>query len=296
MIDDDFPQSREAALAELVSDLALDQVAESRFVAPPRHQGLKMVYGGQLLAQALAASAATVADSHRIHALLGFFVRGGDQSQPLTIDVARELDGRRLAMRRVTATQGEKVVFSAGLSFQAVGEAPEFQHAVMPHVPGPEGLEAQLDLFRAALPDAPDYGPAYLRTHLPFDFRPVYPLDPFEFSPVPPVQYFWARAAAPLPDDMALHRKLLAWLSDLYLVFTGMLPFGVGMIHPRVHGFSVSHGLWFHHPARVDEWLLVAMDSPVSTGGRPMTRSSIFTRDGRLVATVAQDGIIRVDD
>jgi len=202
-------------------------------------------------------------------------------------------DGKSFTTRRVTAIQHGRAIFNMSASFQKVEEGPTHQ-LPMPDVPPPEELPSELQIIR----EMADRIPASLRDVLtqdrPIDFRPVEQVDPFRPERQPPRRHMWLRAIGTMPDDLLMHQAILAYASDYGLLQTALLPHGLSFRMPNVQVASLDHAIWFHRPFRVDDWLLYAMDSPAAAGARGFTRGSFFTRDGTLVASVAQEGLTRI--
>jgi len=296
-IDNIFPGSAEDAetdgpLSRLLESLALERVAEDRFRGWSYDIGSGTIFGGHLLAQALMAGCDTV-DSGLPHSLHAYFLRPGALDAALEYRVERIRNGRRFCTRQVSAEQRGKTVFCMWISFHA-GEAGPEHAAQMPAVPGPEGLHSLLDLRRASADRFPERIRHDLLRERPVEIRPVAPVDPLYPGQYPPVQHVWLRSAGTLPERDVLHLAMLAYASDFSLLATAFLPHGITYHQPGIHTASLDHSLWFHRPFRADRWLLYSMDSPSSHGGRALARGTIFTRDGSLVASTAQEGLIRV--
>jgi acyl-CoA thioesterase-2 len=281
-------------LDELVQLLALERIEHNLFRGQSQDLGWHVVFGGQVLGQALSAAVQTVPNERHVHSLHAYFLRPGDVGHPIVYDVDRIRDGGTFTTRRVVAIQKGEAIFNLAASFQK--EEGGFEHQdKMPEVPPPEQLRTEQEL---AL-QLGDRLPAVLRERAlaerPFEMRPVRPLvNPFEPTAHPPERLVWMRAVARLADDPALHRYLLAYVSDHSFIMTALLPHAVSWISPGMQIASLDHVMWFHQPFRVDEWLLHAMDSPAAHGGRGLVRGRVFTRDGRLVASTAQEGLIRM--
>jgi len=253
----------------------------------------RRVYGGQAIAQALAAAQRTTPADRPVHSLHAYFLLAGDPREPIDYEVERIRDGRSFTTRRCLGRQGGRAIFSLEASFHA--EEPGLEHAVAaPSAPDPEALptsSALANRFRAFLPqDAVDR----LAAPSAFDMRAV---DPATLLPgskrAMGDQKFWFRVTERLPDDDALHRALLAYFSDMTLLNAALALHGKSVFDTDMQVASLDHALWFHRPFRVDDWLLYAQESPVAHGARTLTRGQIFTRGGRLVASVAQEGLAR---
>jgi acyl-CoA thioesterase-2 len=258
-----------------------------------RDIGTGRIFGGQVLAQALMAARRTVEPDRFAHSMHGYFILPGDLDAPVVYFVDRLRDGKSFTTRRVTAIQHGRAIFNMSTSFQVMEEGLEHQAAI-PVVPQPEELENELDLFRGIEARIPEQQRGVLLQDRPIDWRPVDPLDPFEPEARPPVRYLWLRAIGQLSDDPTAHQAVLAYASDYGILATALAPHGYSVRTPGMQAATLDHAIWFHRPLRVDDWLLHAMESPAAHGARGFARGSIYTRDGTLVASVAQEGLIRV--
>lgn len=280
-------------LAELVALLELEKIEENIFRGQSQDLGWGTVFGGQVLGQALSAAAKTVPQERTVHSLNAYFLRPGDVKAPIVYDVDRIRDGGSFTTRRVVAIQHGHAIFNLAASFQK-GEVGFEHHDPMPALPAPEDLPTEQVRMAAFIEKLPAEWRERARGERPFEYRPVDERDdPFAPTPRPPKRAVWFKTTDALPDDPALHRYLLAYASDHSFVTTALLPHGVSWLSPGMQVASVDHVMWFHRPLRVDDWLLHVMDSPSASEGRGLVRGSIFTRDGRLVATTAQEGLIR---
>ena len=251
------------------------------------------VFGGQVIAQALAAASHSVEEDRIVHSLHAYFLRGGDQKAPIIYRVERDFDGRSFSNRRVIAIQHGRPIFNFSASFQRPADG--LHHQVeMPDVPGPEGLPSEIERLEAQEGVPPDYLAHVRARPRPIEFRTVEESFSGLGAKQKPMQHAWMRAVAPVGDDETLHRLMLAFASDMLLLSTSNLPHGVHWATHKLAMTSIDHALWFHEPFRMDEWLLFAMDSPWTGHARGMNRGSIFTADGRLVASCAQEGMMRL--
>jgi acyl-CoA thioesterase-2 len=280
-------------LDDLVKLLALEKIEENLFRGQSQDLGWGTVFGGQVLGQALSAAVRTVPADRAIHSLHAYFLRPGDVNRPIVYDVDRIRDGSSFTTRRVVAIQNGKAIFNMSSSFQK--EEPGFEHQdAMPDVPPPEQLKTEQELIAGLKRELPEYFRSRAIAERPFEMRPVNPpADPFAPGKQPPTRAVWMKAVDRLPDDPTLHPYLLAYASDHGFIGTALLPHGVTWLVPGMQIASVDHVMWFHQPFRVDEWLLHVMDSPAAHGARGLVRGRVFTRDGRLVASTAQEGLIR---
>jgi acyl-CoA thioesterase-2 len=273
------------ALVELL-DLEPIEVNIFRGISPDEDR--QRIFGGQVAGQALVAAARTVEPERRVHSLHAYFLRAGDPRVPVLYEVDRLRDGGSFTTRRVAAIQHGKVIFNLSASFQVPEDG--FDHAfAMPEVPAPDDLPTMRErLTGAGLEVA-----AWLDRPRPIDIRHVDWPAPDGSRPAEPRQNVWLRANGRLPDDPILHTIVLTYASDMTLLDTATLPHGGSWFDPSVFMASLDHAMWFHRPFRADDWLLYAQDSPTATGGRGLSRGLVFTRDGTLVATVMQEGLIR---
>lgn len=276
----------------LLDLLRLERLERNLFRGQNRDVGSGRVFGGQVLAQALVAAGQTV-EGRGAHSLHGYFMLPGDVRTPIVYQVDRIRDGRSFTTRRVLAIQEGREIFSMLCSFQV--EEPGIAHgAALPDVPPPESLPRELDLVRAMAHRIPaPLRPVYTQDR-PIDFRPAAPLDPFAPDVREPVKHVWFRAEGEMPDDPLLHQAVLAYASDYGLLGTALLPHGLSFLMRGVQAASLDHAVWFHRPFRVDQWLLYATDAPAAAGARAFTRGSLFTREGEMVASTAQEGLIRL--
>ena len=280
-------------LDELVKLLALERIEENLFRGQSQDLGWATVFGGQVLGQALSAAVQTVPRDRFVHSLHAYFLRAGAVDKPIVYEVDRLRDGGSFTTRRVVAIQNGLPIFNMSASFQVDEEGFEHQDA-MPAAPEPESLRPDREQVAEFASRLPGYVRERALAEQPFDVRTIDGLDDMITAPPrPPTRAIWLRAAAPLPDDAALHRYLLAYASDHAFIATALLPHGVTWLSPGMQVASLDHVMWFHQPFRVDDWLLYVMDSPAAHGARGLVRGRIFTKDGRLVASAAQEGLIR---
>ncbi|MGC1521816.1 MAG: acyl-CoA thioesterase II [Steroidobacteraceae bacterium] len=279
-------------LDDLIKVMTLERLEMNLFRGQSRDIGSPQVFGGQVLGQALVAATAT-AEDRTVHSLHAYFLRRGDFNSPIVYEVDRALDGKHFSSRRVVAIQHGRQIFNMSASFQAVEAGLEHQSPI-PDVPSPDALPDMESHYRSMADQLPPVARRILERKRPFEFRPVHPPDPLRKAKSAPLKYVWFRAVDTLADDEALHRCLLAYVSDFHLLDTALKPHGVSMVSPQLVIASIDHAMWFHRKVRVDDWLLYAIDSPSASGARGFTRGSIFSRDGQLVASAAQEGLIRV--
>lgn len=279
-------------LADLLSLLELEALEVNLFRGTSRDIGSAQVFGGQVLGQALTAAAATV-EGRIVHSLHAYFLRRGDFNAPIVYEVDRSRDGQSFTNRRVIAIQHGEQIFNMTASFQIVEDGLDHQ-IDMSKVPPPEELPDMVEALRPMFPHLPQRVQRFVEQPRPFEFRMVQPVDFVKPRKTAPERQVWFRAVGKLPDDEMLHRRLLAYVSDFYLLDTATLPHGASFLSSTIVMASIDHAMWFHRPLRVDDWLLYDLDSPSASGARGFGRGSIFARDGRLVASTAQEGLVRV--
>lgn len=282
-------------LQDLIHVLDLETLEQNLFRGPSRDLGGKSVFGGQVIGQALVAASRTV-DNGIPHSLHAYFLRPGDMATPVVYEVDRVRDGNSFTTRRVQAIQFGKPILSMMVSFQREESGLEHQ-VTMPQVPPPESLATEQQLHEQWLTKAgkiPDRVREALTRELAIEFRRVEPWNPLDPVKSEPRQYIWFRAAGKLPDTPMLHQCVLAYASDFNLLSTAMRPHGRSWFAPDMAVASIDHAIWFHRPLRADDWLLYAMDSPTAQSARGLSRGEIFDRQGRLVASIAQENLQRV--
>jgi acyl-CoA thioesterase-2 len=279
-------------LDDLIKVMTLERLEMNLFRGQSRDIGSPQVFGGQVLGQALVAATATAQD-RVVHSLHAYFLRRGDFNSPIVYEVDRALDGKHFSSRRVVAIQHGRQIFNMSASFQLAETGLDHQIS-MPDVPSPESLPDMESYYREMADKLPAAARRILEQKRPFEFRPVQPPDQLRREKSAGLKYIWFRAVDALADDEALHRCLLAYVSDFHLLDTALKPHGISMISPKLVITSIDHAMWFHRSVRVDDWLLYTIDSPSASGARGFARGSVFARDGRLVASAAQEGLIRV--
>jgi acyl-CoA thioesterase-2 len=279
------------ALADLITLLELEPLDERIFRGQSRDIGTPQVFGGQVLGQALAAASRTV-QGRVVHSLHAYFLQRGDVNSPIIYEVDVARDGGSFSSRRVIAIQHGQQIFNMAASFQ-VPEAGLEHQASMPAVPPPAALQDIVDLARERGADLPPRMQRFLNYRRPFHVRPVQPEQFLATEKLQPVKQVWMKAISPLPDDEFIHHALLAYVSDYELIGTATLPHSLHASRGGLQMASLDHAMWFHRPLRVDEWLLFDLDSPNAAGARGLARGHVFTAEGRLVASLAQEGLIR---
>ncbi len=282
-----------AAVEQLLSTLDLEQLERNLFRGRSPQNGWQRVFGGQVVGQALVAADRTLdAEDRLAHSLHAYFLLPGDPKVPIIYEVERIRDGGSFTTRRVKAIQHGQAIFSMSVSFHKPELGLDHQIA-MPIVPAPETLPSEAELKERLLPNLPEVMRTYWERDRPIELRPVDISRYFSAEKGEPSQCIWIKANGALPDDFRLHQCVLAYASDFSLLDTALVAHGRVMFDPRLMLASLDHAVWFHRPFRADEWLLYVQDSPSAQAARAFCRGSIFSRDGRLVASVAQEGLIR---
>lgn len=279
-------------LEDLLNVMTLERLETDLFRGQSRDIGSPQVFGGQVLGQALVAATATVED-RPVHSLHAYFLRRGDFNAPIVYEVDRARDGNHFSTRRIVAIQHGEQIFNMSASFQSEEGGLDHQSG-MPEVPVPEDLPDVEAYVRSLGNQVPEKLRRLLERKRPFEFRPVEPPGFLRPQNLTPRKNVWFRAVDSLPDDDALHRCLLAYVSDFNLLDTATMPHGVAAAAGSLVVASIDHAMWFHRSARVDEWLLYTTDSPSASGARGFARGSIYARDGRLVASTCQEGLMRL--
>ena len=282
-----------SALADLVDLLDLEPIEVRIFRGRNRPLASPRVFGGQVLAQALVAAGRTVGDGRQCHSLHAYFILPGDIEVPIVYEVETLRDGGSFTTRRVTAIQHGRPIFNASLSFHRAEAGLSHQAEPARDVPGPGALTPERELAASIADRLPEPLRTVLTRDRPIDFRPVDPADPLRPSPGDAASATWLRADGALPDDPLVHQAVLAYASDWGLLATTLLPHGRSVFDGTIQAASLDHAIWFHRPFRADDWLLYAMDAPTAAGARGFARGAVTDADGRLVASTAQEGLIR---
>lgn len=279
------------AVERLMAILDIETLEENLFRGRSPQDGWQRVFGGQVIGQALVAAERTV-EGRVAHSLHGYFMRPGDPAVPIIYEVDRIRDGKSFNTRRVVAIQHGHAIFSMSVSFHLVEEG--FDHQFdMPDVPGPEGLPSLSELKEDRIEHFPEVIKTYFERERPIEIRPVDLSRFLHPTQRDPIQHVWMRATGKLPDDPAMHQCALAYASDFTLLDTALIAHGRVVYDPELMLASLDHALWFHRPFRADEWLLYTQDSPAAHGARGFCRGGVYSRDGVLVASVAQEGLMR---
>lgn len=276
---------------DLCKALDLEQIEDNIFRGTNHDIGANHVFGGQVLSQALHAAILTTPSDRMVHSMHGYFILPGDLQHPIIYMVDQVRDGGSFTTRRVKAIQHGKDIFIMAISFQLAQEG--LTHQVpMPEIVAPDDLQSDQDLLNQFADRLPESFKRFLRPR-PIEFRPV---DPFNFilpEKQEPLRHVWFRSKGEIPDDPTIHQRLLAYASDYNLLTTAIQPHQDEIQIHQVQLASIDHAMWFHRPFNMNDWLLYEVDSPSASNARGFTRGSIFSRDGTLVASVAQEGLIR---
>jgi acyl-CoA thioesterase-2 len=279
------------ALDQLLAILDIEPLEHNLYRGLSPQVGWQRVFGGQVIGQALVAAHRTVED-RPAHSLHGYFLREGDPAVPILYEVDRIRDGKSFSTRRVVAIQHGQAIFSMAVSFHRPEAGLEHQ-LPMPEVPPPEQLPSEAELKERLIGRLPPQVKAYWERERPIEIRPVDLSRYLSPEKRVPSQFVWIRANGTLGDDLALNQCVLAYASDFTLLDTALIAHGRFVFDPALMLASLDHAIWFHRRFRVDDWLLYAQDSPSSSGGRAFCRGTLFTREGLLVASTAQEGLVR---
>ncbi len=280
-------------LDDLVKLLALERIEQNLFRGQSQDLGWGTLFGGHVLGQALSAAVQTVPSERHVHSLHAYFLKPGRVDIPVVYDVDRIRDGSSFTTRRVVAIQDGHAIFNLAASFQKIEDGLEHQDE-MPPAPAPESVPTEQERMLTHAARLPKVLRDRALAEHPFQLRPIEEADdPFLPSRKAPARKVWLKAQGKLPDDPALHAYLLAYASDHGFITTALLPHGVTWFTPGMQVASLDHVMWFHRSFRVDEWLLYVIDSPAAHGARGLVRGRIFSEDGRLVASCAQEGLMR---
>jgi acyl-CoA thioesterase-2 len=281
-------------LSELLELLRLERIEENLFRGPSQDLGWGQVFGGQVLGQALSAAAQTVPAERKVHSLHAYFLRTGDAKRPIVYTVDPIRDGRSFTTRRVVAVQGGRPIFHLAASFQIEEDGFEHHDEMPTGVPAPETLQSERELAQRLAGVLPAALVERATAERPIELKPVDPSNPLKPDVRAPVHQVWFKASSPLPDDVpAIHRYLLAYASDFSFLTTALRPHGVSWLTPGMQVASLDHAMWFHRPFRFDDWLLYDVRSPSASNARGLVQGRVFDRQGALVATVVQEGLIR---
>ena len=281
----------QSVVSELIDLLSLERQSEFEWLGHSKDLGFPKVFGGQVIGQGLSAAAYTV-NGRTPHSLHAYFLRPGAVDKPIHYSVEVIRDGGSFSTRRVVASQYDKPMLVMTVSFQVPEEGLAFARS-MPSVPGPENLQSELSLYREHADEIPESVRAQFTAERPVEFRIVENQNPFRPRVGVAKRHMWIRSTAPLPDDLSVHRSMLAYTSDYGFLETALMPHGISILQRDLQIASLDHSIWFHRDFRLDDWLLYVAESPVSGGSRGFVRGEIFNTDGQLVASTAQEGLMR---
>jgi len=280
------------AISDLLTILDLEQLELNLFRGRSPQEGWQRVFGGQVIGQALVSACRTVDPLYRVHSLHGYFLLAGDPKVPIIYNVERLRDGRSFVTRRITAIQHGQAIFAMSASFHL--DEPGFEHQLpMPDVPAPDMLPTEEEFRAKMAPLMPPAVKAYFERKRPIEMRPVEMTRYTGGEGNAPYFNCWIRATGKLPDDPSIHSAVLAYASDFTLLDSSLVVHGRSVMERTIQAASLDHALWFHRPFRADEWLLYSQDSPSAMGSRGFSRGLIFRQDGTLIASVAQEGLVR---
>jgi acyl-CoA thioesterase II len=282
------------ALGELLAILDLEQLEHNLYRGRSPQVGWQRVFGGQVISQALIAAQRTVDEERFVHSLHCYFMRPGDPAVPIVYQVDRLRDGGSFTTRRVTAIQHGHAIFSLECSFQKEEEGLEHQMEMPSGIPGPEELMSQFELLERSGQRIPEAVRRFWARERPLEIRPVNVEHYTSAEKLPPHQQVWVRLTGALPDDRRLQAAILAYLSDMTLLETSTFAHGRIGFEPEMQMASLDHAMWFHRAHRLDDWLLYTQDSPNAIGARGFSRGSLYSREGALIASTAQEGLVRI--
>jgi len=280
-------------LTDLLSLLKLETIEKGIYRGQSQDLGLPALFGGQVLGQALSAAQETVDQERQVHSLHSYFLRAGDAAKPVVYEVEELRNGRSFSARRVQAIQNGKAIFYMTASFQAT--EPGLSHQdVMPDVIPPEDVPTYQDFIFEHQDVIPESVRGKFLAEKPIELRPIQQYNWVNPEPMEGKCHMWIKANGDLPDDLRIHRYMLAYTSDFHFLPTALFSHGKSHWNHNMQVATIDHAMWFHRPFRFDDWLLYSMDSPSATSGRGLVRGQIFNRQGELVASTMQEGVIRV--
>jgi len=279
-------------LDELLNLLTLESIEQGLYRGNSQDLGFGRVFGGQVIGQALAAAKQTVSAEFNINSFHSYFLRMGDVNKPIVYDVETIRDGRSISTRRVKAIQFGKPIFYLTASFHVIEEG--FEHQCdMPQVPAPESLKSESEIAREFAQFIPEQVRQHFTTDGPIEIRTVEDVNPMTPTKLDPKRHIWMRANGTLPDDIRVHKYLLGYASDFSFLTVAGQPHAISFMTPKLQMATIDHSMWFHRDFRFDDWLLYEVDSPSASGGRGFVTGKFYDRQGRLVASVAQEGVMR---
>lgn len=280
-------------LNELLNLLHLEQLEQGLFRGQSEHLGLPQVYGGQVIGQSLSAAKETVPENRFVHSFHSYFLLPGDPQKPIIYDVENLRDGKSFSTRRVKAIQNGRPIFYLTASYQALEDGFNHQFPMPEDVPPPESLMSEQDHVKAIADQLPRKFVETFGCERPIEVRPVTVINPLHPQSEAAKQYLWIRANGEMLNDPRIHQYLLAYASDWGFLVTALQPHAVTLLTPKMQVATIDHSMWFHRPFRMDDWLLYVIDSPSASGSRGLVRGEIYNRDGELVASAVQEGLMR---
>ncbi len=281
-------------VANLIKLLELESIGQNRFRGHSQDLGYAKLFGGQVIGQALSAASQTQ-EGRTPHSLHAYFIRPGDAQHPIEFEVEEVRNGRSFSVRRVIASQFGKPIIALTSSFHIEESGMDHQVA-MPSVPGPELLEPELKLYRQHAEEIPERVRSLFTADRPIEYRIVEAQNPFRPRHGIAKRHMWIRSTAKLPDNPLIHQSMLAYTTDYGFLETALMPHGISIASPNLQIASLDHAIWFHRPFRLDDWLLYVADSPSASGARGFVRGQIFNKEGLLVASISQEGLIRMSE
>ncbi|MBD8511932.1 acyl-CoA thioesterase II [Photobacterium sp. WH77] len=280
-------------LNELLNLLHLEQLEQGLFRGQSEHLGLPQVYGGQVIGQSLSAAKETVPENRFVHSFHSYFLLPGDPQKPIIYDVENLRDGKSFSTRRVKAIQNGRPIFYLTASYQALEDGFNHQFPMPEDAPPPESLKPEQDHVKAIADQLPRKFVETFGCERPIEVRPVTVVNPLHPQSEAAKQYLWIRANGEMLNDPRIHQYLLAYASDWGFLVTALQPHAVTLLTPKMQVATIDHSMWFHRPFRMDDWLLYVIDSPSASGSRGLVRGEIYNRDGELVASAVQEGLMR---
>lgn len=282
-------------LEDLIDLLALEKIEQGIYRGQSQDLGFRVLFGGQVMGQAVSAAQETVSNEHHLHSLHSYFLRPGDPAKPIVYEVENLRDGRSFNTRRVQAIQNGKAIFYMTASFQKNEQGFEHQDP-MPDVAQPESLSSFDDFIFEHQDKIPKEIRGKFLAEKPIEMRPTEVYNWINPVKVAGKTNLWIKANGDLPDDLRIHRCMLSYTSDFHFLPTALFPHGASHWHPNLQIATIDHAMWFHRPFRFDDWLLYSIDSPSASNARGFVKGQIFNRQGQLVASTAQEGLIRLHD
>ncbi|MEE4246014.1 MAG: acyl-CoA thioesterase II [Kangiellaceae bacterium] len=279
-------------LNELVQLLQLERIEQNLFRGQSQDLGLPQLFGGQVIGQALSAAKQTIDPVRTSHSFHSYFLLPGDSKKPIVYEVEAIRDGRSIATRRIKAIQHGRTIFYMTASFHTQEEGFDHQ-AEMPDVVAPEQLKSEQDIAKQFIDHIPETLQKKFTVDRPIEMRPVEFINPLNPEKSLPVKHVWMKTNGVLPDDHRIHKYMLAYASDFGFLPTATQPHGISFLTPKLQMATIDHSMWFHRDFRFDDWLLYEINSPSASNQRGFVLGKIFNQQGELVASTAQEGVLR---